>query len=290
MAAPIQKVSAPESPRRERHFSDLYHLLLVTSWPKLLALLVALYVLGNCVFAVGYLLAGNSIEGGRPGSFADAFFFSVQTMATIGYGHLVPRTVWANVLVTAEAFIGLLGLAMVTGLLFAKFSRPTARVLFSRVAVVMQWEGVPSLVFRMANRRGNHIVEAHVHVVLAREETTAEGEAFRRLYDLSLLRDQTALFALSWTAIHPISPASPLYGTDAAALARNDAQVIVSLTGLDESFSQTVHARHTYAAAEIVWGARFVDILLRLPDGSRRIDYRRFHDVEPQRRANPSSA
>jgi inward rectifier potassium channel len=262
-----------------KYFGDLYHFLLVASWSRLLALLAVLYVGSNCLFAIAYLLAGDSIQGGRPHSFADAFFFSVQTMATIGYGNLLPRTLWANALVTFESLVGLLGLALLTGLIFAKFSRPTARVLFSRVAVIAPWDGVPSLVFRMANQRGNQIVEARVHVVLARSETTAEGEVFRRLHDLDLIRDQTALFAFSWTAIHPIGDASPLHGATPASLAESEAELIVSLTGLDESFSDIVHARYSYRVEDIVWGARFVDVLSRLPDGRPHIDYSRFHDV-----------
>jgi inward rectifier potassium channel len=273
------------SPRVERlgatggYFSDLYHFLLVASWPRLLAMLTVLYVGSNCLFAVAYLLGGDSIQGGRPHSFADAFFFSVQTMATIGYGNLLPRTVWANILVTFESLIGLLGLAVLTGLIFAKFSRPTARVLFSRVAVIAPWEGVPALIFRIANQRGNQIVEAHIHVVLARNEATAEGEVFRRLHDLDLIRDQTALFAFSWTVIHPVGDASPLHEATRASLVESEAEIIVSLTGLDESFSETVHARYSYRAEDIVWGARFVDVLSRLPDGRPHIDYSRFHDV-----------
>lgn len=261
------------------YLSDLYHFLLVSSWSRLLLLLGIVFVGSNCLFALAYLLAGDSIQGARPGSFADAFFFSVQTMATIGYGHMVPRTLWANILVAIESLVSLLGLAVVTGLTFAKFSRPTARVLFSRVSVIAPWDGVPSLIFRMANQRGNHIAEARVHVILARNETTAEGDVFRRLHDLQLVRDETALFALTWTAIHPISDVSPLNHATRESLAESEAEIIVSLTGLDESFSETVHARHSYRAEDIVWGARFVDILSRLPDGRRQVDYTRFHDV-----------
>jgi inward rectifier potassium channel len=200
-------------------------------------------------------------------------------MSTIGYGTMVPRTFYANVLVSIEALVGLLSLAMVTGLIFAKFSRPTSRVLFSRLAVVTRRDGMPCLMFRVANQRGNQIVEARIHVVLALTETTAEGEVIRRLHDLELSRATNALFALSWTALHPISERSPLYRVTTESLRAAEAEVIVSLTGLDESFSQTVHARHSYTVDEIVWGARFVDIISRLPNGRRRVDYTHFHDV-----------
>ena len=152
-------------------------------------------------------------------------------------------------------------------------------MLFSRHAVITTRDGVPCLMFRMANQRGNQIVEARVHVVLARNETTLEGESLRRLYDLEMMRAQNALFALTWTAIHPLTADSPLHRATPQSLAAEEAEIIVSLTGLDETFSQTVHARHSYVAEEIAWGARFVDILSRLPDGRRRVDYTRFHDV-----------
>ena len=266
---------------RRAVLGDLYHFLLTSSWPRLLALLAAVYGTANAVFAVGYLLEPDALENARPGSFADAFFFSVQTMATIGYGRMVPRTLLANVLVTLETLTGLLGLAMVTGLVFAKFSRPTARVVFSQRAVVTPHDGVPSLMFRMANARGNRIVEARVRAVLARDETTAEGETMRRFHDLALVRDRNPLFALTWTAIHPITATSPLFGATPEGLAAMGAEVVASLVGIDETVSQTIHARHTYAAADLAWGARLRDILRRLPDGRRQVDYARFHDVEP---------
>ena len=235
----------------------------------------------NALFAFAYLAGGDGIENARPGSFIDAFFFSVQTMGTIGYGRLAPGTVWSNLLVTVEVITGVLGLAMVTGLVFAKFSRPTARVVFSQRAVVTPHDGVPSLMFRMANARGNRIVEARVRAVLARDETTAEGETMRRFHDLALVRDRNPLFALTWTAIHPITATSPLFGATPEGLAAMGAEVVASLVGIDETVSQTVHARHTYAAADLAWGARLRDILRRLPDGRRQVDYARFHDVEP---------
>lgn len=266
---------------RRRVGKDLYHRLLTASWRTLFALVVVAYVGSNALFAAGYLLEGDVIENARPGSFSDAFFFSVQTMATIGYGKMAPRTLFANALVAAEALVGLLGLAIVTGLIFAKFSRPTARVLFSRVAVVTRYEGVTSLMFRMANERESQIVEAHLHAVVLRDETTAEGEPVRRAHDLRLRRSRSAAFALTWTAIHPITPGSPLHAEDAASLLAKRSDLVVSLTGFDESLSQSVHARHAYGPGDIRWGARFEDVLGKLPDGRQVIDYRKFHDVLP---------
>jgi inward rectifier potassium channel len=266
---------------RRRFAKDLYHHLLTASWRTLFVLVVLAYVGSNALFAAGYLLEGDVIENARPGSFADAFFFSVQTMATIGYGKMAPRTLLANGLVAAEALVGLLGLALVTGLIFAKFSRATARVLFSRVAVVAPYEGVPSLMFRMANERESQIVEAQLHAVVLRDEITAEGEPVRRAHDLHLRRSRSAAFALTWTAIHPITPDSPLHGEDAASLLAKRSDLLVALTGFDESLSQSVHARHGYGPGDIRWGARFQDVLGQLPDGRQIIDYRKFHDVLP---------
>jgi inward rectifier potassium channel len=270
---------------RRQPGKDLYHYLLTASWTKLFVLVLVAYVCSNAMFASGYLLEGDVIENARPGDFWDAFFFSVQTMATIGYGRMAPKTMLANALVATEALVGLLGLAVVTGLVFAKFSRPTARVLFSRVAVVAPYDGVPSLMFRMANERASQIVEAQLRAVILRNETTAEGEPVRRAHDLHLRRSHSAVFALTWTAIHPITPDSPLHGEDAASLAAKQSDLVVSLTGFDESLSQSVHARHGYGPRDVVWGARFEDVLGQLPDGRQAIDYRKFHDVIPVRPA-----
>jgi len=264
----------------DSRLSDLYHLLLTESWPTLLAGIVLIFATINSVFAIIYMLV-HGIENARPGSFGDAFFFSVQTMATIGYGKMSPDSVVANIMVSFEALIGLVGLAMTTGLVFAKFSRPTARVRFSRVAIVSNRDGVPSLQFRMANLRANRIVDASARVVFGRQERTLEGEEMRRFYDLKLQRDRNSMFIYSWTAIHPITEDSPINGVSREAMESSSAEVIVSVTGLDETFAQTIHARYSYRAGDILWGQRFVDILERTPEGKLSIDYTHFDDVVP---------
>ena len=264
----------------EAPFRDAYHLLLTMSWPRFLLLALGAWVAANALFALGYRALGDAIEN-ADGSFGDAFFFSVQTLATIGYGRMAPRTLAANVLVSAEALVGMMGLAVATGLVYARFARPTARVLFSRRVVVAPQDGVPCLMFRMANARGNQIAEAHLHLVLLREETTAEGERMRRSHDLQLRRSESAIFALTWTAIHPIGPDSPLLGETAESLRHRQVDLVASVTGHDAGLSQTVHARHYYRAEDVVFGARLADITSTEPDGTRVVDYRRFHDVEP---------
>jgi inward rectifier potassium channel len=192
-------------------FEDLYHFLVTCSWPALIGLIAAAFTFANLLFAAGYYF-DQGIENARSGSFADMFFFSVQTMATIGYGKMEPVTLFSNLLVSIEAFVGLLALALMTGLVFSKFSRPTARIRFSRYIVIGPRDGVHSLMIRAANLRANRIVEADMHVVLARQEVTAEGDTIRRLYDLQMTRSRSSMFALSWTAVHQIVEGSPLFG------------------------------------------------------------------------------
>jgi inward rectifier potassium channel len=263
---------------RPSPFADLYHYLVRTPWPVLLMLVLAAFTITNILFGLVYWIDGG-VSGARPNSYPDMVFFSVQTMATIGYGVLHPTTFLANVLVSIEALMGLLGLAMMTGLVFSKFSLPTARVRFSRYAVVSKRDGVTSLMFRMANLRESRILEAQIHLVFARLETTAEGERLRRFYDLQLQRERTALFSLSWTAVHQITPQSPLLGETAESLKASSAMLVVSLTGLEETFSQTVNARYYYSAGEILWGKRLADISAFQPDGIPIVDYSRFDEV-----------
>ncbi|MFZ4579214.1 MAG: ion channel [Myxococcota bacterium] len=262
-------------------FADFYHLLLSTTWLRLVGALGTAYIGANLLFATLYVVGGAELQNARPGSFVDAFFFSVQTMATIGYGQLVPVGPWANTLVTVEAFIGLLGFSMATGLMFAKFSKPTSRVVFSKVAVIGPRDGVNSLIFRVANARGNQIVEARIHVVMLVWDTTHEGERVRRLIDLGLVRNHTPIFALSLTCIHPIDARSPMLGKTPEDLEACNAEFFVSLTGIDDSFSQTVHARWGYGWRDLVWNARFADVITVTEDGGRILDYARFDDTLP---------
>ncbi len=264
-----------------RHWSDLYHFLLTLCWPNFFIVLSLSYFIVNTLFAFAYLAGGNCLENAKPGSFQDAFFFSVQTMATIGYGFMYPKTLYAHILVTLEAFVGLLGVAMATGILFARFSIPTAKVLFSRVAIITEYNGISTFMFRAANQRKNFILEAQIRVTLVRNEITQEGYLMRRFYDLPLVRNESPVFALSWVVMHTIDQNSLFYNSTPASLAETETEIIVTLTGLDESVSQTIHTRHSFVSEDILYNMQFVDIIRRLPDGRRIIDYRRFDDVEP---------
>jgi len=268
--------------------TDFYHTLMRTSWPATFGVVLGAFLAINTVYALVYMLVGSGVEGMRAGDFEEAFEFSVQTLATIGYGKMAPVSRLAHLVVTMEAFTGLLFTALTTGLVFAKFSRPTARVVFSRVAIIAPYEGKPTLQFRMANARGNRIVQASIRVTTTRLIHTAEGEKMRRLLDLKMLRSDSAMFAITWTAYHPIPEDSPLSGATPETLRRDQVGVIVTLIGLDETLSQTVHARHSYDFDQFVFGGRFVDVLSDNPDGSRTLDLGKFHDIIPAKSDEPS--
>ena len=261
-------------------FDDLYHSILSAAWWQFFVY-VALALLGmNALFAIPFFLAEGSVSNTRPGSFEDAFFFSVQTMATIGYGGMAPVTRFAHVLVTIESIVGILSTALITGATFAKFAKPTARVLFSRKIVVTNRHGVPHMMFRMANWRRNQVVEAHLRVVLLIDEVTPEGDRMRRPMEISLVRDRTALFFLSFQAMHAIDEKSPFFGDGAIERLRaQGTQILLTLSGMDETIGQFIHARCTYELGDIVWNARFADVITSDPDGTRKIDYTKFHET-----------
>jgi inward rectifier potassium channel len=282
-------LSAPGRPRvvakgrPRRPLADIYVRLMELRWPQLLILFVSGFLSFNILFAALYALhpdsLGDSSNAGRATSFFDAFFFSVQTVATIGYGVLYPKTLYSNVLVTLEIIFGVIGFAMGNGLMFARFSRATARIMFSKIAVIVPHNGTRTLMFRAANQRHNLILEAQVKLSLSRSETSTEGRIMRRFRELPVERRENPIFILSWTVMHVINEASPLYDMTPEQLAESDLTIVVVMTGTDESFAQQVHARHTYSAKDIVWDRQFVDIISLTDDGKAQIDYERFHDA-----------
>jgi inward rectifier potassium channel len=266
---------------RPTPLSDLYYQLMRGSWWLLMAALAIVYLAVNSVFAMLYALDPRGFSGVDELGFRDAFSFSVQTFATIGYGSIAPKSVYANTLVTVEALMGLMFTAIATGLVFAKFSRPRARVLYSRTMVVTTRHGKPCLQFRVVNERGNDLVEAAMRLTLVKTETTREGPRMRRLYDLRLERSNSPLFALSWVVMHVIDEESPLFGETEQSLADDEVLFIAMLTGIDGTLSQTVYTRHLYEFHDIRWGHRFVDVVqVRPDDHGLIIDVRKFHDVE----------
>mgnify|MGYP001079711996 CR=1 FL=1 len=274
----IERIGDPHS-----YWGDIYHLLLTIPWLTFISLTSLLYLSINGLFAVAYNWGDGvaTVDRTDPGHLLKLFFFSVQTMASIGYGAMYPTKLYAHWLVVIESLVGLFFIAMTTGLVYARFSLPTARILFSNVAVIAPFNGVPTLMFRTANKRKNYILEAQLWVTLVRDEYSAEGDFMRRFHDITLVRSHTPVFSLSWTAMHQILPGGLLDGDTVETLKRDRAEIIVTLTGLDETLAQTIHARHTFTAEAIHWDHRFADILLTSSHGRRVIDFNRFHIIHP---------
>jgi inward rectifier potassium channel len=260
-------------------FTDVYHVLLRSSWLQLFLVVATVFLVINAIFGLAYFFIGG-VTGARPDSFLDHFFFSVHTFGTIGYGSMYPTTTAAESLMTFEALISLFMTAVVTGMAFSKFARPTARVLWSRKACVADLDGVPTLFIRVANARMNHVVEASMRVALLRTEVSKEGERFRRMFDLQLVRATSPSFIMSWTVLHQITPSSPLFGMTPQKLRDSQTEIVMTLTGLDETLGQTIHSRNSFVPSEVVFGARLADILgTRTQEGKAIVDYTKFHDT-----------
>ena len=265
---------------------NLYHTLLSMSWTRVLLLILLLYFLSNVVFGLMYASFG---EGGLVDTsheptlnlFVRGFFFSVQTFATIGYGTIHPVGVIPNLLVTIESYYSLLANALITGLVFARFARPTAKVMFSDVAVIAPYRGIEALMFRLVNGRSNQLIEVEVKVLFARF-VNENGRTVRRFDFLELEREKVTFFPLSWTVVHPINDTSPLKGLESGDYIRTDAEILILLTAVDETFSQSVHARSSYKPGEIMCGHRFVSIYNKVDDGEPiSIDIKKLSTVEP---------
>jgi inward rectifier potassium channel len=265
--------------QRRAYVNDAYAFLLRSKWRRLIAFCGLLYLAVNALFASLYVGLGQCIDGARPDSFFDAFFFSIQTLATIGYGVMHPHGVCGHTLVGIEALVGLLGFALVTGIVFSKFARPSAGVIFSHVAVISPHDGVPCLLFRVANERGSDIVESSMRLHALMDTTTSEGKHLRRFHDLKLDRNSIPVLLMSWLVIHCIDEHSPLYGKSAEDLKLGDIRILASMTGMDGTFMQTVYAYHQYAPDSIRYGAEFEDIIRRLPDGRSELDLTKFHSL-----------
>ena len=259
---------------------DLYFYFMNGGWSRLLVGFAFAYVALNLLFAGLYVLDPQSVRPHDPLGFADAFFFSIQTMSTIGYGVMSPANQYGDMLVTIEAAVGILGAALATGLVFAKVSRPQANVLWSDCMVIHERNGVPTVVFRVGNIRGNEIVDATVRLTALLEEMTPEGHHMRRMIDLDLVRPSSPLFMLSWTVMHEITEASPLAGVDWSK-PETRPLIAATLVGHDGTYGQTVFSRKTYDPGFILPGHRFVDILSELPDGRMLIDYEKFQQIRP---------
>jgi inward rectifier potassium channel len=261
-----------------------YHALVTISWPRFYGIIFALYAATNVFFAAAYMACGPAaLQGVEPVTdaerFTNAFFFSVQTLATIGYGRISPVGLAANALVAVEAIIGLMGFALATGLAFARFSQPHAKILFSRQAIVAPYRGFTAFMLRIANEREKQLVDVHAEIVFSRREEHG-GVWVRKFYQLPLERESVMLFPIHWVIVHPITESSPLFGVSQEALAASEAEFLVLLRGYDETSTMTVHARSSYRAEEVITGARFGDMFVPGMDVVT-VDLRKIHDVEP---------
>jgi len=262
-----------------RNAGDIYHFLMTSPWWQFFGAIFIAYLSINIVFALAYYAVRDEIINAS--GFTDAFFFSVQTIASIGYGHIVPIGTHANLIVTLEAFVAMLSVAVSAGLVFARFTRPDAGVMFSKRAVVTMHDGQMMLMFRLANKRRAHINQASINLVLAYDDVTAEGEKTRRLADLNLRRTMTPTFVLSWTVRHVIDETSPLFCRTPEDLRRAQAELIIVFTGFHESFNQIVHARYAYGMSDIHWNHKLVDIFTTHQDGRRVLDFSLFDLTMP---------
>ena len=262
-------------------WSDLYHQSMTLPWPVFFAGFAAIFLLVNCVFAALYLLGDAPIANARPG-LVDLFYFSIETLATVGYGDMHPQTNYGHMVATVEIFTGLSIVAVLTGLVFARFSRPRARIIFARHPVIGLHDGRQTLMVRMANARHNMVTDATAKLWITRLEDTAEGHRLRRFHELKLERSQNPVFALSWTLFHAIDATSPLHGSNAKRLAEVEAAIVVTFSGVDETSGQTMNARMGYDHDALHWNHRYVDILGVDDAGTALIDYRKFHDTHPE--------
>jgi inward rectifier potassium channel len=264
-----------------RIWDDIYHFALTIRWPSFFALAAAIFVLLNVLFGTLYQLGDKPIANQYPDNFSGAFFFSVETLATVGYGDMHPQTVYGHVVATVEIFFGMLSIALVTGLVFARFSRPRAKMIFADHPVIRLIHGQPTLMIRAANARQNVIAEASAKLHLLVRETSPEGFRLRRIHDLRLLRDRHPVFTLSWTLMHVIDENSPLHDLTPDVLAATEATVMLSIEGIDETTSQSMLGRRQWNYREWRWNHRYVDLVHDDEFGVSHIDYDVFHQVLP---------
>jgi len=256
----------------KREWRDAYQWLLALSWPEFAALIAAIYIVINLIFATIYALGGECIAGMTPGSYLEAFFFSVQTLATVGYGHWYPQTLYGHVVTTVE---------IINGMIFVRFSRPAARILFSRSIVIGPLNGRPTLMLRVGNLRAQSMVEAEFRIMFTRDEPILEGDNFRHFYDLKLHFDRLIAFPAALTLRHTIDEQSPLYGETAESLEASRAIFIASVVGIDPVIPAAVQTQQDYSWRDIRFGQRFVEIYSEPDHGKLTVDFGRLHDTEP---------
>jgi len=265
---------------RTRPARDFYHALIRNPWWVTVLVIVVNFLVANLLFAIGYTLVGG-VHGMRDGSIVDAFFFSVQTIGTIGYGAMYPESLAAHVLVSVEVVLGILLTALATGLVFTKFSTPVTKVFFSKNAVICLYDGTPTLMLRIGNERSDHVIDARMRMTLSRTEKTSEGETFYRNRDLQLVRGSSPTMRRGVSLMHTIDETSPLHGCTPESLRESEAEIVVSIIGLDGTTMQPVFAGASYFDDEVLFGHHLANTITELPDGRVELDMSKFHDTRP---------
>jgi inward rectifier potassium channel len=265
--------------QRLSFWADISHRCMTASWPSFIAGAVLVFVGFNAVFAVLYWIGNQPISNVPDGAYIDYLYFSIETLSTAGYGDMHPQTHYGHFVAATELFTGIFSMSLMTGLIFARFSRPNARLLFADHPVISSHDGKPTLMVRFANERHNIIGNATARIWLLRNEVSREGGSFRRFYELPLVRNEHPALALSWTLYHVLDEASPLHGLDAADLEASKISLVVVVSGYDVVAAQTVHARKLYNSHDVLFGQRYADILGVTDDGRIRIDYGRFQET-----------
>ena len=278
ITSPIRNTTILVNAKKEL---DLYHTVLQLSWLEFNFLFMLVFFCINLIFGFLYWLSPDSIGGINNPSYFNYFFFSVHTLATIGYGNMFPQTLLSNVLVTFETMVGLLSLGLFAAVSFSRLSLPRSLIAFSDKAVVTNHNGKPTLMIRLANNRGNSVIDAQIALSLFKQETTSEGSSMMRIYDLKLVRNTSPLLLLTWLVMHTIDEESPLYGLNEDVLQQGELILLATVTGLDETLSQTIHAKTTYQRSNIYWNMRFKDLFKNeVQSKSQFIDLSELHSIE----------
>jgi inward rectifier potassium channel len=265
--------------QRLNFWADISHRCMTASWPAFIAGAVLVFIAFNAIFASFYWIGNQPISNVPSAAYIDYLYFSIETLSTAGYGDMHPQTHYGHFVAAVELFTGIFSMSVMTGLIFARFSRPNARLLFADHPVISSHEGKPTLMVRFANERHNIIGNATARLWMLRNEVSLEGRSFRRFYELPLARSEHPALALSWTLYHVLDQQSPLYGLNADDLAASQVSLVVVVSGYDVVAAQTVHARKSYDYSDILFGQRYADILAASEDGRIRIDYGRFHQT-----------
>ena len=262
-------------------WADMSHRCMTASWPAFIGGAVLVFVAFNAVFASLYWIGDQPISNVPGGDYVDYLYFSIETLSTAGYGDMHPQTHYAHFISAVELFTGIFSMSLMTGLIFARFSRPNARLLFADNPVISSHEGKPTLMVRFANERHNIIGNATARLWLLRNEVSQEVRSYRRFYELPLVRNEHPALALSWTLYHVLDAKSPLHGLGPDDLEASKVSLVVVVSGYDVVAAQTVHARKSYDHPDIRFGHHYADIIDTTEDGRLRIDYSRFHETLP---------